>query len=177
MRSPFYSVKKTLLNQWQEPYFLLLSIGLIVSRFQGNKALRQGKLTQNAQSGIILSTLGFGIFIAGPWLLSQFSCDASLNYIPYYLSSILIGFGNGHMWPAFQTMFINLAPNSQRGTANSTQLTAWDVGMGLGIILGGFFSETWGYGSAFWLAFAVNACGVVFFFSYARNHFIKHKLR
>jgi MFS family permease len=33
-------------------YFMLLSIGLIFSRLQGSKALRAGKLTQNAAEGI-----------------------------------------------------------------------------------------------------------------------------
>ena len=45
--------------------------------------------------------------------------------------------GNGHMWPAFQNMTLCVARNNQRGTANSTILISWDVGMGLGILLGG----------------------------------------
>lgn len=154
-------------------YFLLLSIGLIVSRFQGNKALRQGKLTQNAQSGIILSTFGFGIFIAGPWLLDKCSCDASLNYIPYYLSSILIGLGNGHMWPAFQNMIIAIAHHNERGTANSTILTSWDFGLGVGILLGGVIAEYLGYDAMFWVMAAVHVIGLAMYLFNTQGNFLK----
>ncbi len=146
-------------------FFAILSIGLIMSRLVGARSLRKGKVVENASWGMSISVFGYLLFAAVH------------NEIGYYGAALIIGLGNGHMFPATQTMFINLAPNSQRGTANSTQLTAWDIGMGLGIILGGIFSETWGYGSAFWLAFVVNAVGVIFFFAYARGHFIRHKLR
>ena len=36
-------------------YFMLCSIGLILSRLQGGKALRQGRLTHNASSGMLIS--------------------------------------------------------------------------------------------------------------------------
>ena len=34
-------------------------------------------------------------------------------------------------------MMINIANKNERGTANSTLLTAWDLGLGMGILLGG----------------------------------------
>ncbi len=74
-------------------------------------------------------------------------------------------------------MFINLAPNNKRGTANSTLLTAWDLGMGLGIIFGGIVAENWGYGTAFWVAWLINALGVIIFFSLVKKHFLRNKLR
>ena len=45
---------------------MLLSGGLILSRFQGAKSLKEGKLTQNAAVGIIVSTVGFSIFVGLP---------------------------------------------------------------------------------------------------------------
>jgi predicted MFS family arabinose efflux permease len=74
-------------------------------------------------------------------------------------------------------MFLNLAANSQRGTANSTLLTAWDLGVGLGIILGGFIAEHTSYNMSFWAAWICNAVGVLFFFAYAKGHFERNKLR
>ena len=99
------------------------------------------------------------------------------NPIGYYGAALIIGLGNGHMYPAFQTMFINLAPNSLRGTANSSILTSWDAGVGLGVLIGGIFSEYFGYHSAFWAAWAVNAFGVLFYFIRIRPHFEANKLR
>ena len=109
-------------------YFMLCSVGLIASRIQGGKALRKGLLTQNAGQGIVISLIGYTLFILMPTLNQLFSIHSSLfTYIGYYGSALLIGLGNGHMWPAFQNMTINVADNSQRGTANSTILISWDI--------------------------------------------------
>ena len=40
-------------------WFMLCSIGLILSRLQGGKALREGKLTQNAAEGMVISLVGY----------------------------------------------------------------------------------------------------------------------
>ena len=145
-------------------YFLLCSIGLMASRLQGSKALRQGRVTYNAGSGMVISLVGYTLFILVP------------NDVGYYGSALLIGLGNGHMWPAFQNMTINVAQNNQRGTANSTILISWDIGMGLGILLGGVIAEYFGYGAAFWTVVAVNATGVLTFFAATKNFFLNRNL-
>ena len=146
-------------------FFMLLAIGLILSRLVGGRKLRQGKVTQNASIGIAVSLVGYFVFAAVH------------NYWGYYGAALIIGLGNGHMFPAFQTMFINLAPNSQRGTANSTLLVSWDIGIGLGILVGGIVSEHIGYHAAFWTAWGVNLIGVSIFYLFARRHFQRNKLR
>ena len=80
------------------------------------------------------------------------------------------------MWPAFQNMTISVAPNSKRGTANSTILVSWDVGMGLGILLGGIIAELMGYAAAFWTVAAVNAISVLLFFTATRQFFLERNL-
>ena len=160
-------------------YFMLCSIGLILSRLQGGKALREGRLTFNAGSGMVISLVGYTIFIALPTLssLSPLTSYLSpLSYIGYYGSALLIGLGNGHMWPAFQNMTINVARNNQRGTANSTILISWDIGMGLGILVGGVVSELLGYGAAFWTVVLVNAAGVACFFLATKAFFLQRNL-
>ncbi|MCQ2264997.1 MAG: MFS transporter [Bacteroidales bacterium] len=146
-------------------FFMLLSIGLILSRLIGSRTLRQGKIVQNASVGICISLCGYLLFAA------------LHNPIGYYGAALVIGLGNGHMWPAFQTMFINLAPHTQRGTANSSVLISWDIGVGLGILAGGIISENVGYHWAFWTAWIVNLVGVIAFFAYVRQSFLKNKLR
>ena len=145
-------------------YFMLCSVGLILSRLQGGRALRQGRVTHNAASGMVISLVGYTLFILVP------------NMVGYYTSALLIGLGNGHMWPAFQNMTISVAPNNQRGTANSTILVSWDVGMGLGILVGGIVAELLGYSAAFWTVAAVNAAGVLLFFMATRRFFLERNL-
>lgn len=146
-------------------FFMLLSVGLILSRLVGSRTLRQGKITQNASVGILISLCGYLMFA-----LLQ-------NPIGYYCSAFIVGLGNGHMWPAYQTMFLNLAPHTQRGTANSSILISWDIGVGLGTLIGGAIAEHFGYQQAFIASALVNLIGIIIFFGYAKNDFLKNKLR
>ena len=158
-------------------YFMLCSVGLILSRLQGGKALRKGRLTHNAGSGMVISLIGYTLFILMPTLYELSIINYSLSIaIGYYGSALLIGLGNGHMWPAFQNMTINVARNNQRGTANSTILISWDIGMGLGILVGGVIAELISYGAAFWTVVLVNGLGVLTFFTATKAFFLKRNL-
>ena len=160
-----YGKEKLGITSGTGTYFLLLSLGLMLSRLVGGRSLRKGHILQNAGGGMLLSIIGYTLF-------------AAVNTpVGYYASAIIIGLGNGHMYPAMQNMFINLAPNSQRGTANATILTSWDIGVGGGVLLGGAIAENMGYLSAFWAGAIVNILGVAFFFLYSRKSFIRNRLR
>ena len=151
-------------------YFMLCSVGLILSRLQGSKALREGRVTHNAATGMVISLVGYTLFILMPTLA------LGLMFIGYYGSALLIGLGNGHMWPAFQNMTINVATNKQRGTANSTILISWDIGMGLGILVGGIVAELISYSAAFWTVVLVNGTGVATYFLATRAFFLRRNL-
>ena len=146
-------------------FFMLTAIGLMVSRLIGGRSLRRGKIVQNAAFGATFSMTAYLLFafVSHP--------------VAYYATAIIIGLGNGHMFPAYQSMFINLAPNSQRGTANSTLLTSWDVGIGLGVLVGGAVAEAVSYHSAFVVAAMVNVAGVAMFHLACRSHYERHHLR
>lgn len=155
-------------------WFMLCAVGLMLSRLQGGKALRQGRLVHNASEGMVISLVGYTIFVLAPALthipfLSQH--PQPLIAIGYYGSALLIGLGNGHLWPAFQNMMISMAHHNERGTANSTILISWDVGMGLGILVGGLVAELAGYTAAFWTVAVVNLAGVLLFFLRTRTFF------
>ena len=140
-------------------YFAILSCGLFASRLQGQKSLRKGRLSQNAIVGMFLSLVGYTIFVAIP------------HPVAYYASAALLGLGNGHMYPAMLNMFVNIARHDQRGAATSSILTSWDLGMGIGVLLGGVVSEYFGYAAAFWVVAIENACGVLLFLFAGRKFF------
>lgn len=152
-------------------WFMLCSLGLMLSRLLGGRALRQGRLSHNAAHGMLVSLLGYVLFILMPTVSHQPSA-----IIGYYGSALLIGLGNGHLWPAFQNMMISMAHHRERGTANSTILVAWDVGMGLGILLGGVTAEHLGYAAAFWTVALVNLLGVVLYFAATRQSYLRNKI-
>lgn len=145
-------------------FFLLLSAGLVISRLFGAKSLRAGKMTHNATIGVLLSLIGYSIFafILTPW--------------SYYLSALMIGLGNGQMYPAFLNMFVKVARHDQRGTANSSILISWDLGMGIGILIGGFIAEWIGFQEAFYCVAAMQGIGALIFILFTRQFFEKRKL-
>ncbi|MGP1515022.1 MAG: MFS transporter [Bacteroidales bacterium] len=159
-----YAKERMNINSGTGIFFTLLSVGLILSRLQGNNGLKKGKLTQNATQGVIISSIGYTLFVAVP------------NIYGFYLSALLIGLGNGHMYPAFQNMFISVAHHNERGTANSTILVAWDIGIGLGVLLGGFVSELIDYVAAFWLVAIMQIGGAMLFVCATQQFFHRHKL-
>ena len=154
-------------------YFMLCSVGLMLSRLQGSKGLRNGRVTHNAGEGMVISLIGYTLFILMPTFFPQ---NHSAIMVGYYGSALLIGLGNGHMWPAFQNMTINVAKNNQRGTANSTILISWDIGMGLGILIGGIVAELISYGAAFWTVVLINASGVACYFLATKSFFLRRNL-
>ena len=158
-----YGKEKLDITSGTGTYFMLLAIGLILSRLQGASALREGRLTHNASEGIIISTIGYTLFILVP------------NEFGYYGSALLIGLGNGHMWPAFQNMIISVASNNERGTANSTLLTSWDLGMGLGVLFGGAIAEYFSYEAAFWAIVGIHVVGLLMYFLGTRNFFLQRR--
>lgn len=145
-------------------FFALLSGGLVVSRLYGNKSLRKGRLSENALEGAAISAVGFSLFALAPGAWA------------YYTSAVLIGLGNGRMYPAFLNMFISVARTDQRGTANSTILTSWDSGMGLGILAGGVIMEYIGYSAAFWFTAASQIAGTLLLAFFTRQFFAQRKI-
>ena len=142
-------------------FFFLLAGGLALSRLTGAKGLREGRVVHNASEGMLVSLFGYFLF-------------AAVHHpIALYASALIIGLGNGHMYPAYQNMFINLATRNQRGTANSTLLTSWDTGMGLGVLFGGILAESINYHASFWMMWIANLTGVLTFFLFARQHYQK----
>lgn len=161
-----YSQESLGMESGSGTFFLILAVGLIIARLTGNGALRRGLVVRNASMGAILALLGYAVFA----FVS--------NKAGYFASAFIIGFGQGNMYPAMQTMFINLTGHDRRGTANSTILTAWDAGVGLGIILGGALTEFAGsYFPTFILAFAVDFLGTAWYFVHARRSFLRHRVR
>ena len=145
-------------------FFAILSAGLFISRLFGARTLRKGLITRNAGVGVLLSSVGFTLFALcpQPWA--------------YYTSAALIGLGNGQMYPAFLNMFIKVARKDQRGTANSSILTAWDLGMGIGIHGGGILAEYLNFSAAFWGAAALQIAGTLVYFAATRRFFTQRRL-
>lgn len=156
-------------------FFSCMAVGLISSRLFAGKQVDRGRIVQ-----IIL--MGCSIAFVSFFCLSSLK-DLSVAYprltvACFFAIAVALGVGYGMLFPAYNTLFVNLAPNNRRATASSTYLTSWDVGIGIGLTLGGWLADTQG-GLA--LSFFAGACaamlGSLLFWRWAAPHFKKNKLR
>ncbi len=154
-------------------FFTVMAAGLITSRLNSGKRVDRGFVTETIIVGICIALVGgFGEAILST--VSAWSIAA--GYATYFLTAFLFGYGYGTMFPAYNTLFINLAPNSRRATANATYLTGWDVGIGGGMLLGGYISE-YGYLYCYMLGAVLIFIALLFFKYVVTPHFHQHKLR
>ena len=154
-------------------FFTVMAAGLITSRLNSGKRVDRGFVTETIIVGICIALVG-GF---GEAILSTVSAwNIVAGYATYFLTAFLFGYGYGTMFPAYNTLFINLAPNSRRATANATYLTGWDVGIGGGMLLGGYISE-YGYLYCYMIGVVLIFIALLFFKYIVTPHFHHHKLR
>lgn len=156
-------------------YFTFMAIGLAISRLFSGRQVDKGRITRVIAFGMYLAAASFFALASLQSLMQWNAGVASYLYVAIALSQ---GVAFGTMFPAFNTLFVNLAPNSQRGTATSTYLTSWDVGIGIGLMIGGSIAQEFG---GFDYAYLAGACLTVlsafFFHLKAGPHFDRNKLR
>lgn len=146
-------------------FFAFLASGLIISRILGGKSINNNRLKITTPLGIAALLVGFFIF-------TFFKIP-----VAFYFSSLVIGIGYGLVCPSFQALFVNLAENNQRGTANSTYLTSWDLGLGIGVLLGGNLAELFSYTAAYTTGIILILSAFFIFIQITAPHFETHKLR
>ena len=155
-------------------FFTLMAIGMAVSRLFSGKLVDKGKITQVIQAGIYLVCLCFFGLSACGWLSDW---DVTVTTFFFFSISLLLGIGFGTMFPAYNTLFVNLAPNSQRGTATSTYLTSWAVGIGIGMVLGGYIAEISTFRMAYLSGALLTIVSLAYFYIKVTPHFHQHRLR
>ncbi|MDX9746925.1 MAG: MFS transporter [Paludibacter sp.] len=156
-------------------FFTLLAVGLIGSRLFSGKMVDKGQLTRAIEYGLLISVAGMLLLAS---LQRFYLTYPDLVELLFLLIPIILGTGYGLIFPAYNTLFMNLAPNNRRATASSTFMTSWDIGIGAGLILGGSLGDSEGG-----LALAFGVGGLLILLSYfifrivAGPHFLRHKLR
>ena len=132
-------------------YFLIFSFGIAAARISAGKVFDRHGPRNLLTYCILLLIIGFVLLAMAK------------NEVLFYISAILIGFGNGVIFPTFQTMINNLADAAHRGAANATLYTAVDLGMGFGMFMAGLIAQHISMPAIFWLSAGVCFAGLIFF--------------
>lgn len=155
-------------------FFTFMAVGMAVSRLFSGRLVDRGKVTQVISAGLYLVILSFFLLSACAVVIRS---HPSACIVLFYTIAALLGIGFGIMFPAYNTLFVNLAPNSQRGTATSTYLTSWDVGIGIGMLTGGYIAEISTFDKAYLFGACLTVVSTLYFNMKVAPHFRKNKLR
>lgn len=145
-------------------FYALLSLGLVTSRLLTGRFIDRGYLNTLISLGLLLLAFSYAGF--------SFINSASL----FFSLAFFIGFGHGLVGPSFQTMVINMAPHSKRGTASSTFLSSWDLGIGTGILLGGFLAKHFKYSGVYLIGSIGVLLAFIFFVVFVSSHYNRNKI-
>lgn len=146
-------------------FFTLQAVGIVGARLLSARHINRGSVARLIYSGALFLTLGYLLFIIGS------------SIVLFYIAALCLGLGFGYIAPASQAMIINLAPHNRRGTANSTYYTSWDLGLGLGILLGGRLIESLGFVPLFVVCVVAVLVGALIFKWLSAPYYAAHKLR
>ncbi len=142
-------------------FFLSLAIGLTISRlFAGKEFDKNGPYRLLVMSYIL-------VFCAFPVLI------AIDSPITLSVSAFMIGLSFGIGFPVYQLMLNNVLPTSMRVAANSLYLTAIDVGIGIGVVIMGYFTEYADIKVAFGLCGLFGGAGLVYYLLSVDRHYRK----
>jgi len=145
-------------------FFLIYALGIITARFSSGKAV-----DRNGPRRIIIICLT--LLIIGFPLLALVR-----NEYGFYLSAIVLGFGNGVVWPTFQAMVNNIVSPNRRGAANSTAFIAMDLGMGMGMIIAGYLAQHYSISTAFLVCSGFCAIGLFLFLRITLRYYLHQRI-
>lgn len=154
-------------------FYLYLAAGIALSRIFSGKLVDRGKMLLVIKVGIAAGGLAFVLLGAIPYLgIPNRYLSTAL-----YVSALMIGVGYGTLFPAMNSLFVALAPNNKRGTATSTYLTTWDVGIGAGLLGGGCLSEWTSFSMTFLVGGLLVVASWIFFTYFTADHFLRNRVR
>ena len=139
-------------------FFTIMAVVILLTR------LFAGKVTDKHSE----------VFFAYTCNLAMLAAFLLMGLVPgtvtYLLAAVLSGFGFGGLEPALQSMAVAIAPSERRGSANSTFLCAYDIGIGVGGGIAGSLISGLGYGMMFLLMSAFNILAILIYHFWARKH-------
>ncbi len=134
-------------------FFIFMAVGVGTARLISGRMVDHGKIHLVAISSLICLLVTFVVFATFHSVFVFFAC------------ALFIGIGFGVGVPAYQCLFVNVAPHNMRGTATSTYLTSFDFGVGIGMLSAGFVASLSNLSMAYLMG---AACCLLSIFVYLR---------
>lgn len=146
-------------------FFVLLVAGFILAMIANKYAFENADIRARVVSGLVLM---------GSSLLLIITHEQSLAIMT---AAVLMGLGLGLVASEFLLIFVKLSEHCQRGTANTTYLLAWEVGVAIGVATGCYLIDISSYISVFQVGMVVVIVALIFYLKLTSPYFLKHKVR
>jgi MFS family permease len=145
-------------------FFMIYAAGIAVSRVISGKIFDRHGPKAIITAGIVMLIIGFPVLAL---------CR---SYAGFLFSAAIMGLGNGVVFPNFQAMINNMIETQRRGAGNSTLFTAFDMGIGAGMIINGFLADHVGLSNSYLISAGINIISLLYFWFYALKHYYRHKI-
>ncbi|MCO5260560.1 MAG: MFS transporter [Crocinitomicaceae bacterium] len=145
-------------------FFLFIALGTILTRIFSGRLVDKGHLHKVMLFAIVAIGIGFYSFATFQEIYS------------FCISAFILGVGYGTLFPALQMMYVNMAPASQRGTANSTYLTGFDLGIGAGMLIGAYLEDHYGFEKMYLITAALCFIALLIYWFNSRKVYERNRL-
>ncbi|MDR1890244.1 MAG: MFS transporter [Zoogloeaceae bacterium] len=146
-------------------FFLFFAIGIMASRTFAGRLVDRGHVHI---VNIVAMLMVAGFLFAFAFMQDIYTfCSVAL----------CIGLGFGSLLPAMQMLYVNMAENSQRGTASATYLLGFDVGVAIGMFSGGYISGLASFEALYIVDSVLCFLGVALYLLVSRPWFERKRLR
>lgn len=145
-------------------YFIIMAFGIMFSRMIGGKLVDKGRINEVTLTAMMVLT-------GGMLILSLFH-----SRISFFSSALVNGVGFGLLFPALQTLMVNLSTHNQRGTAISTYYIAFDLGVGGGMFMGGKIGEISGLSASYAAGAVLILLSAIYFDAFTSSHFNRNRV-
>lgn len=144
------------------PYFYVsLVVGMLLSKFSTQKLIDAGK-----HKPLVLCSLIILMFT----MASYYFLSTAAHLL---IAGFLLGLGYGILQPLFQSFVTGTTPGPKRGAANATYLLSYDIGIGIGSLLMGFFQESIGLTTGFTVTAIAYILGGALYFGFVDGYYRK----
>ncbi len=139
-------------------YFIFMATMLLLTR------ITFGKITDQKGEAVFVYTCCPAMTAA---LLLLAFIPGNLSFLT---AALLSGYAFGCIEPSMQAMAVSLAPPEKRGSANSTFLCSFDIGIGIGAGLAGVLVDQIGYHMMYAVLSISCMAALVIYLSIGRKH-------
>lgn len=132
--------RDTGLDSYASAFFLLMGIGLLVSRLFSGYIVDKGYL-------VLLVCMADLVALGAALLLAR-----TTSPVLFLGCGGLLGMSLGALLPSYQTVLVHLADKTKRGVANAMYFIGMDSGICLSLLIGGVISQSLGMDVAYMVA-------------------------